>query len=464
MRNRADRRGVPRVARLPMFLLAILLVIAGSGCKTLAREVGEAAASEGITRGVDALQNDPSPSTFVATPKAAKKFASTATATPGAAVTVTVAAAPPDVPELAVERTVVVANTGGDGVNLREPKNGEPIWKYPEGTRLTVRGPAEEMDGRFWLPVRGPDGQEGWVAQEYTESVDSLSPTPVDAARQPSTIAADVAMDTNPPAELASAALEATPEPQPALPTEAAETAETVVQPFVVAIDPGHGGPEVGAANATYGIAEKHVNLDIGLRLAALLEANGYQVVMTRTTDSAVNVNGEDLNGSGAITVDDDLQARVDVANAAGADVFISIHNNGGPSSMRGTAVYYCADHPQGARAAHLADLLQQSFLTHLAAIGHDPIDTGASDDANLGKPYGHLFVVGVQTPRIARELAMPGVLGESLFVSNNLEASLLARDDVLQELALAYYDAITSFLAEPPPDEALPEEALPDA
>lgn len=148
--------------------------------------------------------------------------------------------------------------------------------------------------------------------------------------------------------------------------------------------------------------------------------------------------------------MDDDLQARVDIANRAGADTLVSIHNNGSADpSVRGTSVWYCADHPQGIHARRLAGLLQGAFLEHLRALDYRPLDGGYNDDPPLGKPYGHLFVVGVKTPRVARALQASGVVGESLYVTNDREAALLARPDVLDALAAAYRDAIVAFRSE---------------
>ena len=51
-----------------------------------------------------------------------------------------------------------------------------------------------------------------------------------------------------------------------------------------------------------------------------------------------------------------------------------------------------------------LAELVQAELLAGLREAGYaDPIDQGANDDPPLQKPYGHLFLVGPQTPRVAR-------------------------------------------------------------
>lgn len=223
----------------------------------------------------------------------------------------------------------------------------------------------------------------------------------------------------------------------------------------VIAIDPGHGGREPGAvhrnAAGRVDLVEKDVNLSIALRLQTLLEEAGYSTVLTRSEDAEVNAPRLDRNGDGRIDTDDDLQARVDVANEAGAVLLFSIHNNGSVDPrMRGTSTYYSIAHPRGAEANRLAALLQEALLFQLHAAGYDqPVNLGFHDDARLGKPYGHLFLVGPQTPRVARVSEMPGVVGESLFMTSDREAALLQDPAILDAIAQAYFDAAASFLSE---------------
>lgn len=79
---------------------------------------------------------------------------------------------------------------------------------------------------------------------------------------------------------------------------------------FTVVIDPGHGGRDMGACGMN--TCEKHINLDVALRLGKLIgENDDVRVVYTRTADVAV-----------------DLYQRAACANEHKADLFISIHCN----------------------------------------------------------------------------------------------------------------------------------------
>jgi N-acetylmuramoyl-L-alanine amidase len=197
-------------------------------------------------------------------------------------------------------------------------------------------------------------------------------------------------------------------------------------------------------------LIEKDANLSIALFLADDLRAAGYTPALTRTKDTGANLPARDLNGDGVIDNDDDLQARVDIANGAGASLLLSIHNNGAGPSRRGTITYYSQAHPLGKQSKALAGLIQKEFISGLRGEGYeDVIDEGISDDAPLGKPFGHLFVIGPKTPRVARVAKMPGALGETLFVTNETEAALLATKRIQQAIALAYARAVDKYFAQ---------------
>jgi N-acetylmuramoyl-L-alanine amidase len=61
-------------------------------------------------------------------------------------------------------------------------------------------------------------------------------------------------------------------------------------KPYVVAIDPGHGGYDPGAISPYNGLEEKDVTLSVGLDLRRLLQAQGVRVVMSRTRDVFVSI------------------------------------------------------------------------------------------------------------------------------------------------------------------------------
>ncbi len=93
-----------------------------------------------------------------------------------------------------------------------------------------------------------------------------------------------------------------------------------------ICIDPGHGGSQLGTCSPK-GVYEKDLNLDIALRLN--LE-NDF--VLTRSSD-----------------IDISLQQRVQIAEDANCDFFVSIHHNAIPDYLnplehQGVSVHYYYD------------------------------------------------------------------------------------------------------------------------
>jgi N-acetylmuramoyl-L-alanine amidase len=222
---------------------------------------------------------------------------------------------------------------------------------------------------------------------------------------------------------------------------------------ITVLINPGHGGTSTGAATKT--LTEKFVNLDVGLRLRRLLEAAGVHVVMTRTTDTKVNVPPVDLNGDGIIGRPpheedwDELQARVDVGNEARADVHIFNHNNGaGCRCVRYTETFTGMHRtwtPEGVTLATFVEAAQIAQLDTFTSATWYPIDHGVRD----GRRFFTLSPYFLSTPRrIPRPTLQPALLTESLFVSDKLDRELLRLPEGREALAIAMYLGIGEYLA----------------
>jgi N-acetylmuramoyl-L-alanine amidase len=223
----------------------------------------------------------------------------------------------------------------------------------------------------------------------------------------------------------------------------------------VVAIDPGHGGDDPGtiayAANGTL-LREKDLSLDVALRAATLLRRAGYQVALTREQDGAVNAEGQDLNGDGRVDGADDLQARVDRANAAGAEALVSIHFNGfSDPSVRGTEVFYNRDREFAAENQRLATLVADTLYAALYADGHrDLVFRGATPDtAGLGED--HYFLLGAPSfGRIARSTTMPSAIAEPLYLTNPDDVAVARSSGVADMLAGAFAAAVSHFFLAP--------------
>ncbi len=254
--------------------------------------------------------------------------------------------------------------------------------------------------------------------------------------------------------------------------------------PRTIVIDPGHGGEEIGAAHhdpATGAVLrEKDSNLDMALRLQRLLDERGYRVVLTRESDSRATplVQERPLAGPAYAPTRADLQARVDIANAAGADLFISIHSNGSSSATEsGVEVWQSSTRPFAQENRRLAELALERVLAELRSWGYPAVDRGLKDSACFRSRGGRcfeLFVLGAErewrlgdlraftidpsTLGVApgddpnhvlgrtRATQSPGVLVELLFLSNDADADVLRDDTAREAMARGLADAIDAF------------------
>ena len=99
----------------------------------------------------------------------------------------------------------------------------------------------------------------------------------------------------------------------------------------VIVIDAGHGGHDPGARSLVRN--EKDITLAAALALKGRLEKSGrYRVVLTRATDVFIP-----------------LEARVQIARKAGADLFISLHADsaGSDPTPHGASIYTLSDSGQ---------------------------------------------------------------------------------------------------------------------
>jgi N-acetylmuramoyl-L-alanine amidase len=99
---------------------------------------------------------------------------------------------------------------------------------------------------------------------------------------------------------------------------------------YTVVLDPGHGGIDSGMSGY---VVEKRVTLNVGLKVRALLQAAGVNVIMTRTGDYAMQKTPSILEKR------KDLSWRANMASTD-RNVFVSIHVNGGVSSAQGIETY----------------------------------------------------------------------------------------------------------------------------
>jgi len=225
-----------------------------------------------------------------------------------------------------------------------------------------------------------------------------------------------------------------------------------------VFIDPGHGGLDPGVVGSTAGrqVLEKSVALSVGTRLAGLLRADGYRVVLSRTADSSVMKLRADDSVSGAMTasvVHRDLVARTACANASSASVLVSIHFDAfDDPSVGGAETFYDAARPFTGANQRLAGDLQAALVAELGVA-----DRGVWTDDQLGAPaltttgglYNHLIELGPAAAGWVDDPSqMPGALVEPLFITNPAEARLAGDSAGQQRIASALKTGLEKFFS----------------
>lgn len=188
---------------------------------------------------------------------------------------------------------------------------------------------------------------------------------------------------------------------------------------YKVVIDAGHGGTDPGALgmdeNGKVILQEKAPNLAIALSVQKLLKEEGVTVIMTRMGDTLPS-----------------LQARADLANQMGADLFVSIHHNSmDTKTTTGTMVFYSEKKDSSWEGEFTSKEVAQAMKDRLVE---------ALDTKDLGVRDGHQYLVINRTQ-------MPAVLAEVGFVSNPDECRRIMEPEFQEAAAEAIAEGIMEIL-----------------
>lgn len=181
---------------------------------------------------------------------------------------------------------------------------------------------------------------------------------------------------------------------------------------LIVAIDPGHGGSDVGAVGN--GLQEASVNWGISQNLKDELDSyTGVTAYLTRSENERVS-----------------LQARADRAKTVGADVFVSVHCNSATASANGAEVWAPNSSSYNSDAHTVGTDLGNKILAQLSSLGLNnrgvkfrdyPAGEGDSvyPDGSRSDYYGVI--------RNCRKHGIPAIIVEHAFITNSSDASYLA-------------------------------------
>lgn len=209
-----------------------------------------------------------------------------------------------------------------------------------------------------------------------------------------------------------------------------------------IIIDPGHGGHDSGASY--YGINEKDIVLDIGLRLREKLSAvKGLNVFMTRDKDIFIP-----------------LEERTAFANRKKADLFTSIHINASRNSSANGIETYVLNVTKDTSALEVAAFENQATeksMSDLQGILKDIMLNSKLEESLIAAKFVQESLVselgeknlGVkQAPfYVLVGAKMPSILIENGFLSNKKYKSQFRSPDYMEKIAQSIYNGILSYI-----------------
>ena len=191
----------------------------------------------------------------------------------------------------------------------------------------------------------------------------------------------------------------------------------------VIVLDPGHGGPDGGAAIG--GVLEKDISLSVSNMVRDYLQEQGALVLMTREKDSDL---AGDVQGYRA-RKREDLMQRVKLINDSQADMYLSIHLNAFPSAdSRGAQTFYTLRYKEN---KELARFIQAELRDNL------------ENTRREAKVIDHVYVM--------KYAEKPGALVEIGFLSNTQERELLVDTTYQNKIAVSMYEGIMRYFTEDP-------------
>lgn len=235
-----------------------------------------------------------------------------------------------------------------------------------------------------------------------------------------------------------------------------ASTVKAKGRSIVIAIDAGHGGKDVGAQGAN-GTQEKDVVLAIAKRLqSAVNRQPGMKAVMIRNDDNFVK-----------------LHERVNIAQRAKADLFVSIHADAfDDTSAHGASVYTLANKGASSQGAQfLADSENAADGSHeihdevLSSVLMDLSNKAAKEASqHIGnkvlrsvKSVGHLHRSNVQKAGfVVLKSPIPSILVETAFISNPEEERRLNTRAYQDKMASAIFSGVVAHFKQYAPADTL--------
>ncbi len=189
-----------------------------------------------------------------------------------------------------------------------------------------------------------------------------------------------------------------------------------------VIIDPGHGGIDPGTSSPS-GIMEKEINLNISMALRELFILSGYDVILTRDSDTDLSTPGNSVSARKT----EDLKKRLALFEQQQNCIVLSVHQNHYDSPSSSGAQMFYASHPLSEK---LAESIRESIVTHLQ-----------TENTRQCKPISNDVYIIKNTTK-------PAVLCECGFLSNLEDTENLSDPVYCSKIAFCIYTGVLSALA----------------
>lgn len=222
----------------------------------------------------------------------------------------------------------------------------------------------------------------------------------------------------------------------------------------IVVLDPGHGGKDPGAIGRSWRTYEKNITLSTGQELKKQLEAKGFRVYMTRSTDIFIP-----------------LRKRVAIARSYHADLFISLHADSTYNrKAQGLSIYTLSETASDKEAAALAERENKAdiidgmdFSDNSPEINDVLISLSQNDSRNKSSKFAAYVVDEMRKQvklvnnthkfagfAVLKAPDIPSVLVELGYLSNYTEETYLRQPSYRSKLAASITRAVVKYFSDP--------------
>lgn len=222
----------------------------------------------------------------------------------------------------------------------------------------------------------------------------------------------------------------------------------------IVVLDPGHGGKDPGAIGRSFKTYEKNITLAMGQEVKRQLEAKGFKVYMTRSTDIFIP-----------------LRKRVAIARSYHADLFISLHADSTLNrKAQGLSIYTLSENASDKEAEALAERENKAdiidgmdFSDNSPEINDVLISLSQNDSRNKSSKFAGYVVNEMQRQvklvsnahkfagfAVLKAPDIPSVLVELGYLSNYSEEKFLRQPAYRKKLGEAITKAVMRYFNDP--------------